>query len=308
MLVSILAIGAKKIFPDSNIYIHLNARKEFCQALIGDLFYQLGSEKIKDYNIYYSIINNRTYAIYNEIENDPIINQSIENQNKDFGENWQERLNSVLRKDIEEYSHNIYIGDLIKRRFLIDFNPYELKPRLMKNFKHKSNAKNYITINTCCQNSKKSKMWPEEYWNQLINYIKYKNKYIQIYHLGAKHDYTIKNKFINYEYFNNINIFDSLNLMYNSMLHIGTEGTFIHAASVLGNLAYCINGCCGGFYMHPVKNIKYFVNKDCGCKHFPCGKYSYDRAFYRKCGNGEHLCMAENKPETIINYMEKNFK
>ena len=81
--------------------------------------------------------------------------------------------------------------------------------------------------------------------------------------------------------------------MYNSMLHIGTEGTFIHAASVLGSIAsmdvaedfICI------LLKVNISSIRIVV------ANFFLVENSYDRAFYRKCGNGEHLCMAENKPK-----------
>lgn len=315
LFTSVIIIGIKKIFPNSNIYLYLRLDKgnSFCEALIGDLLFEINNKnRIKNCDIYYSVINNRIYALYNNDNNlykDPIILQSITNQNKDFGTNWQKILNTSINNNIREYSHNIYMGDLIKRRFLTDFNVYDLKPRIIKNFKNNFNFnKNYITINTCNIQSKKTKMWPESYWNKLINYIKYKNKNIEIYHLGINGDHLIQNKFINYKYFNNIDIFDSFNLMQHSKLHIGTEGSYIHAGAILGNRTFCIIGCCGKFYEHPYNNITYFSNEKCGCKYFPCAKYCYELPFYNSCKNNEHLCMINNKPENIINYIEKKLE
>lgn len=202
-----------------------------------------------------------------------------------------------LFDDVNKQNQKSYLEEIFEIcGWEFEFQEYKINLESNRKFEFNNDNKKIVGLNTGCGDRWVSRLWPDEYWIELIQKLQKENYYPIL--LGGKQE-DEKNKYFvertNVYYPGNFNLQDFISLVNHTDIVVSAVTMGMHLATALKKPLILMNNIFNK-YEFELYNRGEIIEPKNECMCF----------FSSKCKNDEYFCLDSLKPEEILNAIKRH--
>lgn len=211
----------------------------------------------------------------------------------------QHKFNTGLFDDVNKANKKSYLEEIFEIcGWRFEYQEYQINLESNRIFEFDNDSKKIIGLNTGCGDRWVSRLWPDEYWIELINKLQNEGYYPIL--LGGKQE-DEKNKYFSEKtgayYPGNFSLKDFIALVNHTDLIISAVTMGMHLATALKKPLILMNNIFNRYEFELYGRGEIVEPKsDCEC------------FFSAKCKNKEYFCLDTLKPDMIFEAVQRHTK